>query len=113
MLCKLDIRVVKLEECAGRLAFQKCIYGFIVFLCMAIATPNVSAQGLYWEAINDGGFYASSVEACLSSHQSYAANENITPNDFLAGYSNDDAHHSMRCKWERGESGYWGRGVSS
>ncbi|WP_162176746.1 RHS repeat-associated core domain-containing protein [Hyphomonas beringensis] len=69
------------------------------------------AQGAYWQAVNEEGFYETPEQACYESHQSYSANSDhdITPNYYKLSYSYKTGEPtSMVCGWDRGEPGYWG-----
>lgn len=92
--------------------FRRCIKPLTVslgaFAFNLLVSLPASAQGNYWEATGDGGFYSSATAACYASYRSFSANDGLEPNWFSPGYSNRGELTSMACKWERGEPGYWG-----
>jgi RHS repeat-associated protein len=84
-------------------------------LLSAVLLQSASAQTIpdVFEAINEGGYYADPYEACIQSHQSYSANNGLTPTLFYPTYDETGTIKSMYCKYDNGGSGYWGTNGSA
>ena len=88
-----------------------------LFSALAFFASTATAQGQFWYPIISGGGFgapqSSGEAACYISHQSFAANAGIKPNQFRTGYSYRGDVVSTYCSWDRGEPGYWGTSGSA
>lgn len=89
-----------------------------VAICWFFISSFAQAQGAYWKAINDNGYYSDPFQACYESHQSYSANtgngHDIKPDGFGLSYDKYGGLTQVYCKWEKnGEPGYWGTAGTS